>query len=134
MAREESLGLSDPRSAEKTLLGYDYAKAAFQIAKKNGWDLASLDLVPRDFPVAEGSALTRQQVAERNRLVRGILERFGRLLTPPVPPGLERAILDKDQTGWLPWEREVIQKACSWRDDLKQIRHEIIDELQRCAR
>lgn len=112
-------------------VNYDYVKAIVRIAKKNGWELDGLDLIPKDPHPDQEIKLTRKQITERDRLLKNILQRFAKLLTPPVPLDLERSILEKDESGRLPWEKDVIDKAAQWRRDMARIKPEILRELDR---
>jgi len=112
---------------------YDYVKAVIKVAQKNGWDLEGLDLIPKDTPADGHVKLTRKQVSERDRILKNILERFSRILTPPVPLDLEKSILEKDEADRLPWEKEVIKKAATWRRDIARIKPEILKELGRAT-
>ena len=49
--RETSAGRCEARSKELGGANYDYVKTVITIAKKNGWDLESLDLIPKDLPI-----------------------------------------------------------------------------------
>ncbi|MEI7448377.1 MAG: hypothetical protein WCJ75_02035 [Desulfomonile sp.] len=131
MVKGSSLLSDAPSSKQNLTIYYDYVKAIVNVAKKNGWDLENLDLIPRDLPVTEQVKLTKKQVVERDRLLKNILQRFAKILTPPVPLDLERSILNKDRARWLPWEKEVIEKATSWRKDIALIKPEILKELGR---
>lgn len=122
-------GLSNNKSIPEH--NYDCLKEIVGIAKRNGWDIESLGLVPRDLPQEQPVKLTRKQSQQRNRLIRSILKRYDEILTPPVPLDLEIAIRSRDEDTWLPWEMEAIEKAEIWREEVRQIKPEIIKELHR---
>jgi hypothetical protein len=132
MVKVASAGRSEARSKELGGANYDYVKTVIAMAKKNGWDLESLDLIPKDLPITREVSLSRKQVTERNHLVKSIFQRFSDILTPPVPCDLEQSIRSKDEGNWLPWEKEVIEKIGQWRDEIAMIRPEILNELS-CA-
>ncbi len=119
------------KSEVKPSGGYDHLKELINIARKNGWDLEGLGLVPKDLPLKEALILTKKQATERNRLVKSILQRFAKILTPPVPAELEEHIRSKDQTAWLPWEKEVMERLENWRDEINELRPAILNELRR---
>ncbi len=131
MVKGSSLLSDAPSSKQNLTIDYDYVKAIVKVAKKNGWDLENLDLIPRDLSATEQVKLTKKQVVERDRLLKNILQRFAKILTPPVPLDLERSILNKDRARWLPWEKEVIEKTTTWRKDIARIKPEILKELGR---
>ena len=133
MGKGDSLQRADSSSEATSSANYDYIKAAVSMAKKNGWDLESLGLITKDLPVPPTSSLTRKEVVERNRLVRSVLKRFSRILTPPVPVDLERSLRDKNPASLLPWEEEVLEKTAKWRAQFKTAKSEILDELRRAV-
>jgi hypothetical protein len=110
---------------------YDYAKAVIAIARKNGWNIENLDLIPKNLSITRKSGLSRKQVAERNRLVKSIFKRFGSILSSPIPFDLEKSIRSKAPSTWLPWEAEAIEKIGRWRDEIARVRPEILNELGR---
>jgi hypothetical protein len=130
MVEVASAGSIEARSEELGGANYDYVKTMITMAKKNGWDLESLDLIPKGLPISREVALSRKQLTERNRLVKSIFQRFSDILTPPVPRDLEQSIRSKDAGNWLPWEKEVIDKIGQWRDEIAKIRPEILNELR----
>lgn len=131
MVKGATAGSCAVGSKDVDAANYDYLKTVITIAKKNGWDLESLDLIPKDLPIAGKVSLSRKQVTERNRLVKSIFRRFSSILSPPVPSDLEHSIRSKGAGNWLPWEREVIEKIGHWRDEIAKIRPEILNELGR---
>jgi hypothetical protein len=131
MAKGESLQRGEVSLEKSSSANYDYTRTVVSIAKKNGWDLESLGLVAKDLPPAKPVVLTRKQVLERNRLVRDILNRFSRILTPPIPADLERSLKKKGPANLLPWEEEVLEKAEKWRKQIKKAKPEILEELRR---
>jgi hypothetical protein len=116
--------------AGSSVAQYDRVKAIIGIAKKNGWDIEELGLISKDLP-AEPLNLTKKQVQQRNKLIKGILEKFSRALTPPVPPDLENYIRDKSAQDRLPWEQEALEKVDGWRNDVAELRPQILLELHR---
>jgi hypothetical protein len=130
MVKGASAGRCEARSKELGEANYDYVKTVITIARKNGWDLESLDLIPKDLHITREVSLSKKQVAERNRLVKSILQRFSSILTPPIPPDLEQSIRNKDACNWLPWEKEVIERIGQWREEIAKIRPEILKELR----
>lgn len=133
MVKGESVRRSESSSKKSGAGSYDYVKAVITIAKKNGWDLESLGIIARDLPQDKPVSLTKKQVSERNRLVKSILERFSRVLTPPVPADVEVHIRNKDARNLLPWEQEVLAKIDRWRDEVGRAKPEIAEELRRAV-
>jgi hypothetical protein len=109
---------------------YDYLKEIVKLAKKNGWDMHALGLVPRDFPSNLAAPVSKREYQERNRLLKNILKRFDRLLTPPVPPDLERSIRNRKEDRWLPYEAEAIEKIEAWREQVIKVKPELLRELR----
>lgn len=129
MAKGEPLSRRDACRQKSAVANYNCLKEIIVIATRNGWDLESLGLIPKDLPAEESEVLTRKQVLERNRLVKGILQRFSGVLTPPAPLDLEQFIRSKGESDWLPWEKEVVDKIERWRSDVSKVKPEILKEL-----
>lgn len=110
---------------------YDYLKEIIKVAKRNGWDLNSLHLVPKDLPPNPGAPLTRREFQDLNKSVKAVLTRFSQALTPPVPSDLEKSIRRRQPETWLPWELEAIEKIDNWRRKIRRIRPRILKELNR---
>lgn len=130
MVKGASVGRREARAKRLSGASYDYARTVIAMAKKNGWDIETLGLIPKDLPVTAAGILSRKQITERNRLVKSIFQRFSSILTPPIPSDLERSIRSKDPAKWLPWEKEAIEKIAQWRDEIEKIRPEILNELR----
>jgi hypothetical protein len=131
MVQEESLRSSDLERKKSSTGQYNHVKAMVSIARRNGWDLENMGLLPADLSVGPSAWLTRKQVIEQNRLVKNALQRFSRILTSPVPADLQKHILMKDTRTLLPWEREALSKANRWRKELDKARPQILEELRR---
>jgi hypothetical protein len=129
VAKAGSLHKEDIASFNVGPATYDDLKVIVTLAKKNGWDLDSLGLIPKDLHNAKPTPLTKEQKLERDRLVRSIFKRFSSILTPPVPPDLEQSILNRNQDSWLPWEHEVIDRISAWRQEINKARPQILAEL-----
>jgi hypothetical protein len=130
MVKGVSVGRREARSEEPGGANYDYAKTLITMAKKNGWDLETLDLIPKDLPTIARAGLSKKQSTEHNRLVKSIFQRFSKILTPPIPSDLEQSIKSKDPSNWLPWEKEAIEKISQWRLAIEEVRPEILNELR----
>ncbi len=131
MVKGQSLQRGSASDERNAAAKYDRVKALITIAKKNGWDLESMGLVLKDLPASKTLSLTRKQVMEQNRLLKNILKRFSKILTPPVPLDLETHIKSKDETALLPWEAEALQKVSQWRHEISEVKPEIMEELRR---
>ncbi|HMK36325.1 MAG TPA: hypothetical protein VK463_14720 [Desulfomonilaceae bacterium] len=131
MAKGEPLHGKNACRKKDDVAGYDHVKEIITIATQSGLDLAGLGLVPKDVSTPEQKILTKRQALDRNRLVKSVLRRFTRVLTPPAPLDLERSIRIKDESTWLPWEREVIEKIDQWRSEVTRAKPEIMKELNR---
>jgi hypothetical protein len=112
-------------------IDYDYLREIIKVAKRNGWDLNSLQLVPKDLPPNPDAPLTRREFQHLNQSVRAVLKRFSQSLTPPVPADLEKSIRRRQLETWLPWEVEAIEKIDNWRQKMLRIRPRILKELNR---
>jgi hypothetical protein len=131
MVKAQSLQRSSSADEKTGAANYDRLKALITIAQKNGWDLESMGLVLKDLPASKSLSLTRKQVTEQNRLLKNILKRFSKILTPPVPLDLESHIKSKDENALLPWESEALQKVSQWRSEISKVKPQIMEELRR---
>ncbi len=131
MVKGQSLQHSSSSDEIVAAAKYDRLKALITIAKKNGWDLESMGLVLKDLPASKSVPLSKKQVMEQNRLLKNILKRFSKILTPPVPLDLESHIKSKDENALLPWEAEALQKVRQWRNEIIKVKPEIMEELRR---
>ncbi len=131
MAEAESVQLGSSSDEKAAAAEYDRLKALVTIAKKNGWDLERMGLVLKDLPTSKMVSLTKRQVLEQNRLLKSILKRFSKILTPPVPLDLENHINSKEGSALLPWEAEALQKVSRWRNEVNKVRPQIMEELRR---
>ena len=129
VAKARSLRQNDISSLHAGTTAYDDLKDIVTLAKKNGWDLECLGLIPKDLHRPQPTPLTKKQKVERDRLVKSIFKRFSSVLTPPVPSDLEKSILNRDKTSWLPWEREAIERITSWRHEMNKVKPQILAEL-----
>ena len=118
VAKARSLRQNDISSLHVGTGTFDDLKEIVTLAKKNGWDLENLGLIPKDLHRQQPTPLTKKQKVERDRLVKSIFKRFSNILTPPVPSDLEKSILKRDKDSWLPWEREAIERIVSWRNEM----------------
>jgi hypothetical protein len=121
MGKEASVGRRRSRSKRLGEANYDYAKTVITIARKNGCDIETLDLIPKDLSGIAEMSLCKKQATERNRLVKSIFQRFSKILSPPIPSDLERSIKSKDPEHWLPWEKEAVEKIAQWRDEIEPV-------------
>jgi hypothetical protein len=110
---------------------YDYLKEIITLANKNGVDMESLNIVPRDLPSDNAGKLTAKQRKQRSSLVRKILKKFDEVLTPPVPPDLEHFIRTKSKEDLLPWEKEALEKLEEWRSEIMELKPAILEELSK---
>ncbi len=131
MVQAESVLSSDFIEKKSTARQYDHIKAVINIARKNGWDLENMGLVPVDLTAKAPLLLTRKEVIEQNRLLKNTLERFCKILTSPVPADLQRHILRKEACMLLPWEKEALSKMNRWRREFDKARPGILEELRR---
>lgn len=130
MVKGDSLRRRGTSSTEtNSNASYDYLKEIVKMAKKNGWEMGVLGLVPRDLPELTGALLTKKEFQDRNKYVKNVLKRFSEFLTPPVPLDLEKSIRRGTRDRWLPWEAEAIEKVDAWREEVKRIRPEILKAL-----
>lgn len=67
--------------------------------------------------------LTKKRIKEVFRFLRRIEREYSSCATPPIPEELEQSIRSRDDSQWLPWELEAIEKIEGWREELQEKRH-----------
>jgi hypothetical protein len=133
MAKGDSLSKKETNPRRSSKSTYSYLKKLIEVAKKNGWDLEDLGLIPKD-PSLQARALTKEQISERNRKLKSIFQRLSALFSPPAPAEVEQFIRNKPRAEWLPWERETIERIEKWRAEISGAKSEIINELREVIR
>jgi hypothetical protein len=76
-------------------------------------------------------ALTKKEMKQLFRYLRTIEHTYEECLTPPIPEELEHCIRNKDDSAWLPWEMEAIEKVDCWRAELEARRRTARASLER---
>jgi hypothetical protein len=66
--------------------------------------------------------LSRKEMKQLFRHLRTVEHTYEECCTPPIPEELEQGIRSKDNSAWLPWEMEAIEKVDCWRQELEQRR------------
>ena len=134
MVKAMSLRVANCVSEEVFGSSQDRIREMIAVVKKTGLDLDELDSLPGSPHGINTVTLTSEEIVRRDRLVSSVLQRFRKVLTPPVPPDLEQCIRRKDQCDWLPWEAEVMEKVGTWRSEIERIEPEIVAELSAAVR
>ena len=70
----------------------------------------------------EGGAgtLDQKKMQGLSRVLRKVERHYRELNTPPIPQELEGSIRSRDDSEWLPWEMEAIEKVDAWRQELQE--------------
>jgi hypothetical protein len=131
--REGSLRQKSAFRQKSADSAYDTVKHIIRVARKNGWDLETLEIIPKDLFTEEPEVLSAKQKTERDRIIKSVLQRFAQALTPPIPPDLEQHIKSKDPDSLLPWEKEAADKLQTWRQQIEEIKPQIVRELSRAV-
>lgn len=95
---------------------YHYLKKLIQDLKGENGSSVKKEIFGEEEPARN---LTKKQMKELFRFLRKIEHHYEECCTPPIPEELENSIRLKDQSEWLPWEREAIEKAEAWRAELQ---------------
>jgi hypothetical protein len=114
-------------SAEPLLEGQDldqqflYVKTLIQKLKEDNQDSLKKELFGED---ESNRTLDKKQIKELFRLLRKLERDFKDCCTAPIPPELEGSIRGRDESQWLPWELEAIEKVEVWRAEIQAKRQQ----------
>lgn len=75
--------------------------------------------------------LSKKEMKQLFRYLRTIEHNYAECCTPPIPEELEHSIRGKDDSRWLPWEMEAIEKVDCWRAELAERRRLARASLER---
>lgn len=82
--------------------------------------------------------LTKKQMKQLFRYLRGLEHHYEECSTPPIPEELEKSVRAKESDEWLPWELEAIEKVDAWRSELQERRqdarklfHQALEKIRR---
>ncbi len=63
--------------------------------------------------------LSKKEMKALFKFLRRIETQYEECCISPIPEQLEKSILGRKRSDWLPWELEAIEKATSWRKELR---------------
>ncbi len=63
--------------------------------------------------------LTKKEMQDLARVLRKIEIQYAEYARPPIPKALETSIRRRNDSDWLPWELEAIEKVEVWREELE---------------
>ena len=63
--------------------------------------------------------LTKKEMQDLARVLRRIELQYAEYARPPIPKALETSIRRRNDSDWLPWELEAIEKVDVWRIELE---------------
>ncbi len=66
--------------------------------------------------------LTKKEMKLLFKFMRKLETHYDESSTPPIPKELEKSIRNRDNSTWLPWESEAIQKIDAWRYETQEKR------------
>jgi hypothetical protein len=98
---------------------YDYLKKLIQELKGENTSFVRQEIFGEQ---EEDRKLTKKEMKQIFRFLRKIEGYYEECCTPPIPEELEQSIRAKDNSRWLPWEQEAMEKVDSWRQDLREKR------------
>jgi hypothetical protein len=65
-------------------------------------------------------SLSKKEIKSLFRSLRKLEQHYTECFTPPIPEELEQSIRMRDNSKWLPWEMEAIEKVEAWRAALSE--------------
>lgn len=100
---------------------YRYVKKLIQDLKDDNQPSLRKEL----FGEEEGNrTLDQKKMQGLSRVLRKVERHYRELSTPPIPTELEGSIRSRDDSEWLPWEMEAIEKVDAWRQELQERKSE----------
>ncbi len=75
--------------------------------------------------------LTKKEILEMARVLRRIEIQYSEYSKPPIPKALETSIRRRNDSDWLPWELEAIEKIDNWREGLENKKEKIQQSLDK---
>jgi hypothetical protein len=97
-------------------LNYRYLKRLIQELKAENSASIRKEIFGDD---EQNRSLTKTEMKQLFRFLRKIEHRYEECQNPPIPVELERSIRSRDESEWLPWEMEAIEKADAWQEELQ---------------
>jgi hypothetical protein len=100
---------------------YRYVKKLIQELREDNHASLRKELFGED----EGDlTLDKKQMQSLFRVLRKVERHYRECCTAPIPKELEGSIRSRDDSEWLPWEMEAIEKVDAWRQELKEKKQE----------
>ena len=75
--------------------------------------------------------MTKKDLEELARALRRIELQYAEYSKPPIPKALETSIRRRNDTDWLPWEMEAIEKVEVWREELESKKQKLQQMLDK---
>jgi len=110
---------------------YRYVKKLIQELKVENQESLKRDIFGAD---ERKRTLTKKEMQDLARSLRRIELQYAECAKPPIPKELESSIRRRNDTDWLPWELEAIEKVDVWREELQSKREKIRQMLDRALR
>jgi len=95
---------------------YRYLKRLLKELKAQNIETVQREIFGED---ERGRALTKKEMKQLFQFLRKIENHYDECRNPPIPEELEKSIRSRDNSEWLPWEKEAIEKVDAWREELK---------------
>ena len=100
---------------------HQYIKKLIQDLKEDNHASLRKELLGED---GVNLTLDKKQMQGLFRVLRKVERHYRELSTPPIPTELEGSIRSRDDSEWLPWEMEAIEKVDAWREELHEKKQE----------
>jgi hypothetical protein len=75
--------------------------------------------------------MTKKDMQDLARALRRIELQYAEYSKPPIPKALETSIRRRNDTDWLPWEMEAIEKVDVWREEQEAMKEKLQQMLDR---
>ena len=96
---------------------YRYLKTLIQELKAENKEIVRKELFGEKEPER---TITKRDMKLLFRFLRKIENHYEECNNAPIPPELEKSIRSKDESEWLPWEAEAIDKVEAWCEEVEE--------------
>lgn len=96
---------------------YRYLKTLLQELKAENKEIVRKELFGEEKPER---TITKKDMRMLFRFLRKIENHYEECSNAPIPPELEQSIRSRDESEWLPWEAEAIEKVEAWREEAEE--------------
>jgi hypothetical protein len=94
-----------------------YVKKLIQELKEENHAALKKELFGED---ESNRTIDKKQIKELFRVLRKLERNYKECCSAPIPEELEGSIRSRQDSEWLPWEFEAIEKVDTWREEVQE--------------